>query len=120
MPLALMSMFTMIYSFWDCPLQEVPHCSLCWTITHRFVDITHMFLRLSLCWLLLVTMAANLILSLSPAMSLLALLLVLFLVLHMTWYPLEGLLLAGRHGGRGIHCSSLAARHRHVRLKRCE
>ena len=79
-----------------------------------------MFLRLSLCCLLLVTMAANLILSLSPAMSLLTLLLVLFLVLHLTWYPLGGLLLAGRHGGRGLHCSSLSTRHRYVRLKRCE
>ena len=84
-PLSLMSVSTMISSCWDWPLQEVPHCSLCWTITQRFVDITPMFLRLSLCWLLLVTMAANLILSLSPAMSMLALLMVLFLVLKVTW-----------------------------------
>ena len=79
-PLSLMSMFTMIFSCWDCPLQEVFQSSLCWTVLQRFVDITSMFFTLNPCFLLLITMLGNLVLSLPLATFLVALL----LVLHMT------------------------------------
>jgi hypothetical protein len=77
MPLVLMSMFTMIFSFFDCPLQEVPHCSPCWTVLQRFVDITYMFFMLNPCFLLLITMLVNLVLSVPLATFLVALLLLL-------------------------------------------
>jgi hypothetical protein len=62
--LSLVSMFTMIFSCWDCPLQEDPHCSLCWKVLQRFLDITSMFFTLNPCFVLLITILGNLVLSL--------------------------------------------------------
>jgi hypothetical protein len=76
-PLSLMSMLTMIFSCWECPLQKVPHCSLCRTVLQRFVDITSMFFTLNPFLVLLNRMLGNLVLSLPLATILVALLLVL-------------------------------------------
>ena len=73
--LFLRTLVMMVSSCRDCPLQEVPHCSTCWTITQLFVDITPMFFMLGHCWLLLVMMATNLNWSLSSAVSPLSLVL---------------------------------------------
>jgi hypothetical protein len=73
-------LFLMISSCWDRPLQEVPHCSLCWTVLQGFVDMTSMFFLLSPRLMLLTTTLGNLVLSPFLAISLL----VLLLMLHMT------------------------------------
>ena len=77
---SLMSLVLMICSRWDCPFQEVTHCSLLWTVLHGFVDITSMFFLLSPLLMLVTLVLGNLVLVPSLAMSLLALL----LLLHMT------------------------------------
>ena len=62
------------------PTSGVSQSSLCWTVLQRFVDITSMFFTLKPCFVLLITMLGNLVLSHPLATFLVALL----LVLHMT------------------------------------
>ena len=77
-----MSMFKLIFSCWDCPLQEVPYCSLYSTVLKRFVDIISMFFMLNSCLVLLIMMLGNLVVVLSLPLAMF--LVVLLLELHMT------------------------------------
>ena len=74
---SLWSLILMICSSWDCPLQEVTHCALLWTVLQGFVD---MFFLLSSLPMLVSMLPWNLGLVTSLSMSLLALL----ILLHMT------------------------------------
>ena len=77
---SLWSLILMICSSWDCPLQEVTHCALLWTVLQGFLDITPMFFLLSSLPMLVSMLPWNLGLVTSLFMSLLALL----ILLHMT------------------------------------